>query len=212
MARRAQTLLLLALALPHAGCCGVARWLCGPDASDWVSVSFLTSDEAVRTVLEAIRRDQPDVVSLSLSQDFKARNRLDGMTARLAFQQLKEQNPGLHVAGYATVPAAVDLGPARRGYRLEVHGYELELEVVRAAYWSVTYERERGRGEAGAYLGSLQETVTIEAAEDGTGQVLRLVPLTFPLVGFEAIRPEQVIRAEAGHEWKVDRLAIRELP
>lgn len=212
MARRAQTLLLLALALPHAGCCGVARWLCGPDASDWVSVSFLTSDEAVRTFLEAIRRDQPDVVSLSLSQDFKARNRLDGMTARLAFQQLKEQNPGLHVAGYATVPPSEDLGPTRRGYRLEVHGYELELEVVRTAYWSVTYERERGRGEAGAYVGSLQETVTIEAAEDGTGQVLRLAPLTFPLVGFEAIRPEQVIRAEAGHEWKVDRLEVRELP
>ncbi len=212
MARRAQTLLLLALALPHAGCCGVARWLCGPDASDWVSVSFLTSDEAVRTFLEAIRRDQPDVVSLSLSQDFKARNRLDGMTARLAFQQLKEQNPGLHVAGYATVPPSEDLGPTRRGYRLEVHGYDLELEVVRTAYWSVTYERERGRGEAGAYVGSLQETVTIETAEDGTGQVLRLAPLTFPLVGFEAIRPEQVIRAEAGHEWKVDRLEVRELP
>lgn len=212
MARLAQTLLLSALALPQAGCCGVARWLCGPDASDWVSVSFLTPDEAVRTFLEAIRRDQPDVVSLSLSQGFKARNRLDGMTARLAFQELVAQNPGLHLVGYATVRPGQDVGPGRKRFRLEVHGYELELEVARAAYWSVTYERERGRGEAGSYVGSLQETVAIDATEDGTQQVLRLAPLTFPLVGFEAIRPEQVVRAEAGHEWKVDGLAVRELP
>lgn len=212
MAPRAPILFLLALALPQASCCGVAQWLCGPDASDWVSVSFLTPDEAARTFLEAVRRDQPDIVSLSLSPGFKSRNRLDGLSARLAWDQLRSQYPGIHVVGYAPLPRAEQLAPGRRRYRIEVHGRELTLEVVRSAYWSVTYERERGRGEAGSYLGSLGETTTVEASEDGTQQVLRVGPMTFPLVGFEPIRPEQVVRAETGHEWKVDVVEIRDLP
>ena len=91
--------LVLCSLLPTGGCCSFARFFCGPDKTPWVSVEFDAPESAVRTFLEALRRDDPDVLYLSLSDGYRQRLGIDLMAVNVAWERFREQNPGLHVAG-----------------------------------------------------------------------------------------------------------------
>ena len=138
--RVASLSLLLLLLLPLHGCCSMARLFCGPDRTKWVPVDHASPEAAVRTLLEALRRDDPEMVYLSLSTAYQQRLHLDHATAQLAWARFTEANPGLHVAGYAKVPAAVRHGADRASMSLSIEGHELRVHLVRS-----TVQREIGR-------------------------------------------------------------------
>ena len=129
--------LLLVLAqvgvLPLAGCCTIARGLCGPDRTPWVQVDFATPEATARTFLEALRRDDPDVVYRCLSHECRKRMGIDGLAAQLAWTEVRRQHPYLHVAGYATVPAAERLAADRARVQRDVVGAAVVVELVRQA-------------------------------------------------------------------------------
>src|SRR5688572_13889449 len=105
-------LLLFALVLPLSGCCSLARFFCGPDTTPWVSVRFETPRLAVMTLLEALRRDDPEIVYVSFSQRYQRHHAIDVTTFKILWPRIREENQGLlFLAGYAQVPEPSRLGP-----------------------------------------------------------------------------------------------------
>jgi hypothetical protein len=204
---RGLLLLSLAAALPASGCCSLARFFCGPDRTPWVSVDYTTPERAARTLLEAIRRDEPEIVYRSLSNAYRQQNQLDQAGAVLAWQRLREQNPGLHVAGYAEVPAATPLGPDRARIEVDVEGNRIEIVLVRQRKWEVRWRRPNGTpAEHGLPVATFEGMATIAENDDGSTATLR-APLTFR-IGAE-LPPLAVIEfAGLVAEWKVDHLAM----
>lgn len=209
----------LAACGPTAGCCTLARLFCGPDRSAWVSVDYTTPERAVRTLLEALRRDEPEVVYLSLSNDFRQRLGIDSQSAKLAWPKLREQNPGLHLAGYAEVPPAVRRGPDRAEVRLDVEGQTVDIELFREAYWQVRFERpgdEPGSygppGECGAAIDSFVGFARVEAVADADTDRSRvlLAPLPFEHFGYDSIPLENIDAVGLDRRWKIASLRLLE--
>lgn len=132
---------IVALLLPLTGCCSVARLFCGPDRTPWVSVDFTSPEATVRTLLEALRRDEPTVVYRCLASDYLRTLQLDDATMQLAWRRITAANPGLHVAGYAAVPPARRVGTDRAEVTVEIEGNTLQVLLARTCQWHVRYER-----------------------------------------------------------------------
>ena len=157
-------------ALPLQGCCSVARAWCGPDETPWVSVEFRTPELAARTLLEALRRDDPQVVYDALADDLREQLGLDGLGVELAWPKIRAHYPYLHVAGYAKVPpATVSPDGATASVVVSLEGRRLELALVRQTYWELRYRRpgadlspEQRDARVGRRLEGAEEAVAIE--------------------------------------------------
>ncbi|HEB53556.1 MAG TPA: hypothetical protein ENI87_09920 [bacterium] len=218
---RSSALLLTALsALPLSGCCSLARLFCGPDRSPWVSIDFRTPERAVRTFLEALRRDDPEVVYRALSRGFRSANRLDGAIAKVAWDRIREHYPFLHVAGYAEVPPPRRRDPDHADVQIEVEGTPVRIELVRESYWEVRYSRPGTGpeqpfgppGRWGAPLATLAETVrventTTEFSPDRSRVVI--APLEFQHQMIDEVPLELIESAGVYREWKI--AALRQL-
>ncbi|MGC6486204.1 MAG: hypothetical protein ACON4Z_01035 [Planctomycetota bacterium] len=215
--RRTAALLSLAI-LPLQGCCSVARAWCGPDETPWVSVDFRTPELATRTLLEALRRDDPGVVYDALADDLREQLGLDGLTVELAWPKIRAQYPYLHVAGYAAVPPAAtapDGASARVVVTLE--GRRLALELVRQTYWELRYRRpgaELSAAQRDARVGrritSPEEVVTVELdlEADDDRSLVALRPQVVAHFGVDEIPAANVDSVAVFHAWKVRRLSL----
>ncbi len=218
---RLAAVLVLALCSTTSGCCSLARLFCGPDRTPWISVDFGAPEATVRTLLEALRRDDPETVYFCLSNDFRARLGVDAMTAQLAWPRIREQNPGLHLAGYADVPEPTRRGLDRAAFLLDVEGTAVEVALVRESYYLVRYARVlRGAdgsvafgppGEVGASIPSFEGFAEVEVVDDRVDDRSRvtLAPLTFGHPGFDAIPLDQVERVGLERRWKIDAIRSR---
>lgn len=214
---RPLTLSLLCLsALPLSGCCSIARAWCGPDTSPWVSVDFRTPELATRTLLEALRRDEPQIVYDALSDDLRTQMGINGMALELAWTKIKEQYPYLHVAGYAEVPAArVDAAGSTATLTVDIEGTLLEIGLVRQTYWELRYQRPnkdltpaQRDAQVAHRLDNLTGTVRIEIdaeAEDDRSNV-SLLPRSAEHFGVDEIPVANVESLGVRREWKVRTL------
>lgn len=199
-------LLAAAFALPLGGCCALARGLCGPDTSPWVSVDFASPEAAARTFLEALRRDDPEVVYACLARDCRRELGIDGVAAQLAWPRIRAEHPYLHVAGYATVPAATRRGADAAILRLDVEGHAVELELVRQTKWEVRYRRADGSlYEPGAPVTDLQQWVALRADDAEERSTLAMQPLVFRHDGLEAVPLDAIEFAGVIREWRIRR-------
>ncbi len=157
----------------------MARLFCGPDKSEWISESYATPTATVKTVLEAIRRDDPDVMYRAFSESFKASNGFDNMTYKLAWEQLKETIPGLHLAGYADVPEPT-LGDNGATFVLDIEGRKLRLDLVRQSFLEMHWQREVADdpdappGEIKRRLGSFSQAMSATYLEDAEVETSRI--------------------------------------
>lgn len=208
---------LLAVFLLHlSGCCTMARLFCGPDQSPWVQVSHATPAATLATFLEGIRRDDRDRVYDCLAQSYLRTHGLDRLVANAAWQRLHDEVPGLHLLGYATVPAA----PLRQQdggctYAIEVEGKVLTIDLVRQSYWEVRYRAADGTEKhPGATLDfdSLNGLVAVaKAADDPDGMPqasVAVAPLRFVLPGQDELRLAEVDAVAVGREWKIANIAL----
>lgn len=209
---------MCAAALPLTGCCSVARAWCGPDRSPWISVEFRTPELAARTLLEALRRDEPQVVYDALADELRAQLGVDGLAIELAWPKIKQQVPYLHVAGYAEVSPAV-LGPGgdTATIAVEFDGRRLQMALVRQAYWELRYRRpgadlrpEQREARVGRRLGALAGAVDIRRdpeAEDDVSKVA-LPPQAAAHFGVDEIPPENVESLGVFTAWKIRELTL----
>ncbi|MBL8750262.1 MAG: hypothetical protein JNK78_13935 [Planctomycetes bacterium] len=208
------SLLVILPALPLSGCCSLARFWCGPDKTPWVQQRFDTPLATARTLLEAIRRDDPEVVYLCLSDGYRRRLGIDSMTAVLAWQRIREQNPGLHVAGYANVPAPRRTGDDRATVAVEVEGLTIELDFERQAYWEVRYvsgdgvQLEQGGTTNFAARALVAADPAHPGADDATTRVV-VGPLVLVHDPEAPIAVDALDHVALTRRWKVSDLRVR---
>jgi hypothetical protein len=192
-----------------AGCCSLARWFCGPDKSEWVRVAFDTPETALRTFLEAIRRDNPDRVYECLAEDYKRSKGLDQLVTNVLWQRIREEAPGYHLVGYATIGEPVRQSEGTVTYLLDAEGHRLSVELVQQAFWEVAYRTPAGlQKRPGDYVMTLQPYA--RCVPDGDGERSRLtIDLTFAHGATDPIPLADIEHAGIGREWKVS--GFREL-
>ena len=213
MANRLAVLALLPC-LGLGSCCTMSRLFCGPDKSEWVSESYASPTATVKTLLEAIRRDDPDVIYRCLSEGFRAANRMDNLVAKLAWDQLKAATPGLHLAGYAEVPTPV-IGDNGATFVLDVEGRQMRIDVIREAYLELDWVREDGSlGEMSRPLSSFQQAISLAYLDDPELEFdmsrATFRPFTFEHEGEAGVPLRNVTRAGVVRRWKVAALDLPE--
>lgn len=205
--------------LPLGGCCTMARFFCGPDTSPWVSQRFDAPEHALRTLLEAIRRDNADVVYLCLAPEYKQRLGLDALAANVAWQRLRDATPGLHLAGYAAIPRPDRIADDGATFTLDVEGRKLQVALVRQAYWQVRFLRPDGSiGEQSAAVTSLNTHARVERLpphdpgdeDEDERSSIDVLPLEFRHAGVAAVPLDRIEQAGIGREWKVADLKVLE--
>lgn len=210
--------LLAASVLPTGGCCSVARFFCGPDRTPWVSEDYSSPERAVQTLLEALRRDDPEVVYRSVSRAYREQLGLDSGTLLVAWPEVRAKNPGMHLAGYAAIPAPLVLGPDRMRFELDVEGYRVDVDVVRQRQWTVRYRCADGTElTPGDSLAAARPHVTVDEDADTGVLAVRVAPMVLPTRfdrdgNAEPVRAEQITFAGYYVEWKVDALVARDQP
>lgn len=208
---RATPLALSALlALPLGGCCSFARFFCGPDRSPWVSVDHSSPESTVRTFLEALRRDDPDVVYDCLSDEYRDRLGIDKMVVQAAWDRFRAANPGLHVAGYAEVPAAQRTSPDRAVVTLDVEGIPFGVQLVRLDRWVVRYERPQEPGKQpfppGRFVQALPSFaghVRSEASAKLDHSTLTLSPLVVRHDGIDELGIDAIDSVGLERTWRI---------
>ena len=206
------------LLLPLPGCCSLARFFCGPDRTEWVSVDRSTPTLAVKTMLEALRRSDPDVLYLTLSTRYCEQHGLTQLTASLMWEQFCAANPGLHVAGYAQVPPPTKLTDDRAEFTLDVEGRTVEVSVVRELRWRATFLRDDGLlADKGGPLRSFDDVATIAAEKDAQGvpkERSRLIidRLVVPHTGMDAVPMSRIASAGIDSVWRIDDIRMPEAP
>jgi hypothetical protein len=196
-------LALAALLAVLPGCCSLARLFCGPDRSAWISESFLTADEAMRTVLEAIRRDDTRVLFTALGDDCKKRLGIaDEMAMDVAWKLLQDKVTGIHLLGYGEIKRREPVAPDRVRFAVEAEGHQVQFVLRAVPCWAVYLADGDGRKEHSEYLTSLSEALSGPEGEQGT--------LTVRIAHrrFKAVLPEQIREVRVGYEWKVDEMVV----
>lgn len=195
------------LALPLQSCCSLARLFCGPDKSEWVSARFDTPELTVRTFLEALRRDDPSVIYDCLSDPLRAHLGIDKGTTKMIWPKLRDEVPGLHLAGYATVPQSTRPGKDRAMVDLEVEGRLLPIELVRQCHWEVRYRRPNMTGplanvDRGGQVANVADFVTItpSSKEDYSIVTLKCQKV---ITGSEDVPPEDILSVVLEHTWRI---------
>ncbi len=212
--RRAPCLVVTALLLPLSGCCSLARLFCGPDKSAWVQVDYRTPELALRTLLEAIRRDEPEILYQSLANECRERMHLSSDVMQLAWQQVKAQTPGIHLAGYAEIPAPIRMADGGATFVLDVEGRKLTVDLVRESVWEIGYLRPKGtqgegtRGRYSQRVTSWNSRLHLEPIDDPDRDRSRIVfePFEFEHEGLDSVPLEAIDHIELVRQWKVAAL------
>ncbi len=197
--------------LPLGGCCSLARLFCGPDHTAWVQIDYATPSAAVQTLIEAIRRDAPDVAYECLAATYRERLHLDSTAMAVAWQQLKAAVPGLHLAGYATVPPPRHQTADTAEFALEVEGRPLRVRLAREAAWELRYQRADGSpGRAARPLPTLGAVAQLEPVADPDRDLSRLTvqPMVFEHEGTALAAPAQIEAAGLVQRWKITDLEV----
>lgn len=206
---RARSLVaVLVLTLPQASCCTMARLFCGPDRTAWVPIDFETPEHAVRTMLEALRRDEPEVLYQCLSQDYRRRKGLDSAAVAVAWDQIRKDNPALHLAGYATVPTAVLQDADHATMHLDVEGHALDVGLVRESRWRARFRRENGtQGDDGDMV-PFDGSVSLKPVDGVDSSKVTIRPVTVRHFGSEELPLDRLEFVGFERLWKVDALVM----
>jgi hypothetical protein len=199
------SLAALALTLPQAGCCSLARLFCGPDRTPWVSVDYSTPERAVRTLLEALRRDEPEIVYLSLTDDCRREMKLDNATVKLIWPEFREQNPYLHVAGYAEVPPVTRTSPDRAEVVLDIEGHRLQVRLRRELFRGLRWTRTNGTpADPGDRPETMQAVLRVDVDDEGDTPISTIAPSPWQAPVAVPIDALEFAGIEA--KWRIDAL------
>ncbi|MEY2981851.1 MAG: hypothetical protein RL562_2078 [Planctomycetota bacterium] len=204
---RLVSLVAIAAIVSAPGCCGVARYFCGPDDTAWVQERYDTPSHAVATFREAVRRADAETLQRCLGEGFKRRTGLVGvLEAELAWRRITDEVPGLHVLGYATIDVIRRVDETRAVAQLSLDGTRIELGLQRQPYWEVRWtptDDPEDIERDGRYVGAVGDVVSVEPSPGGLGTT---VSIRVPDLDVTIDQPRQVEFAGFGQEWKIESI------
>lgn len=207
--RHSLALLALPVILPLQSCCTIfGLFGCGTGVPI-AKISWDSPRESLDTLLAAIRASDVKVIYEALSEGFKQANGFDGLGFAIAWEKLRDQVPGLHLAGDAEI---VEEGPGRDAtgqpingryrYLLDAHGYRFEVEFGRRAYWELA-AKDPNSGETqvlGTYVRDLDDHVDVAGIKGAVNARIK----SPELVGLDA---ETFRNLKIGWAFKVRKIA-----
>jgi hypothetical protein len=180
------------------GCCGLcALFGCGGDRQPLVPVSWDSADEALQTLLAAVRFGDRKVIYESLSEEFKAANHLDGLSLAVVWERLAAQIPGLHLVGDARILSSEAPSPDRKHFRLEVHGYRFRIEFAARPGWDMGRRAGEEIIPGGRWVDDLGHLVKAVDPDKGTVSIVIQDP---SLIGTAR---DDIAWVRVGRTWKV---------
>lgn len=195
----------------------MARLFCGPDTSPWVPIEFHSPQATAATFFEAVRRNAPNEIYRCLSAEFKQQQGLDGMVVTAAWDKLAAATPGLHLLGYAALPAAPERATESAvRYAILAEGVAIQLDLVREEYWEVRYRGSDGRTrEASARITEAEWAALVQATAAEPDPVDDMPQARVSLAGKTTVHPgagalteRQIETLAVGREWKINAISV----
>lgn len=189
-------------------CCALCDWWCGPDDSQWISISFATPDHSVSTFREAARRGDSLVAYRCFEPGMLERNGIAGaFEFAVLWDQLDDEIP-LHMIGNSEVSGPDS--PGSHGvveYSLHRLGRTLDLRLVRQDVIELNYyDDDLGLVEGGEYPRSLRGILNVAPTDSGDTRV----GIEFEtLLDLDSLPANRVQRAGIAREWKIRALRAR---
>lgn len=207
MRRWLRASLLVACSPLLSGCCALAGLLCGPDRSEWISVSFRSPAETIATLREALRRDHLDTLYSCLSEDYKRQHDLSQISLTILWERLRDEVPGIHLLGEAEVSEPERLDARHVRYVLTYGSTQIAVRLVRQHLVEVRYRVPEPPGTpdepAARYVASLAPHLRLLETDEFAAQVqLTIADLMLP----PGITATDLTSVTAMHQWKVDDL------
>lgn len=208
--------LLVAALLPAHGCCSLCRAWCGPDETPWFDPGLESPDQAVRTLLEAVRRERLEVLFASMTPGLKRAMGLPTVVEQgVLRERLDEEAPYLFMVGYASPGnASFSEGGERASYDLDVEGRAARLGFVRVALRRIALDVPLLQDDPVVIEdilpeGSFADSFRVDPGPRG-GLVINGLPVALP-DGLQ-VGPDQILAVEYRYEWRLDQLAIDGAP
>ncbi len=215
--RIAGWLVLAPLLSSLSGCCTLARLFCGPDRTPWVPIAHDTPRATLATLLEAIRRDDPDRVYDCLAPGFLTANNLDRVTMNAAWTRVRQEVTGLHLLGYAAIPdTPVAVQDGGVSYVVEAEGHPIRIDLIRQSYQEIRYRDGAGQTQrpgavfdGDTFNGHLQiRDAGRDPIDDVPQSRLELHSVLIPHPGVETLRIDDVDAVILSREWKVANITL----
>lgn len=189
------------------GCCAISQGMvalfCGPSTDPWVKVSYRTPKEALETFQAAVAREDADVISQSLSPDFKRSRGLGRMEVGVVLAWLKKEFPGFHTLGLAKIVATPTQQPTVVEHILEVAFHRFRVRLKRYTFKRVVVAVP-GLDEPipkGDYLPDFSRNLRIIPREETSTVEVRDLEVDVP-----DLLAENILEVTLGRTWKVDLL------
>lgn len=203
---------LLAIA-PLGGCCAISQSLtalfCGPTGDPWVTKDFDTPRTALDTFLGAVARDDVETIYLTLGHSFKQASGIGELEFRAAWQKIKTDTPGIHLADRATISKSPPESATRVTYTLTMNtipAVVIEVAVARQDYWSVTVRPDGSSGPqvTGEVVPKLETYFKVLPHQERSP-----VRLDLPGPEFPGLKTAEFEKMVLGREWKIADLRVR---
>jgi hypothetical protein len=175
-----------------------------------VQIDFRTPRAGLATFMEAVRRDDCQVIYDTLAETFKQQQSLGLFEGCVFWERLKEEQSGLHLLGYAEVTELESL-PGRAAYELEYSGYRFRVELVEQQLWTIFTDLEYA-AEIGRFarvfdpVGESEERVGVVQWPVEEGQTI-VILLPDPAAIGPVVDLSDVQEIRISREWKVDHFA-----
>lgn len=121
------------------GFAALAACVAPPSAEDYLAVGFRTPEQAFASFQTAFAGDQIDLEYRCLSREFRAAQGIDGMTYRLAREELLKEQPFIKWISLGDVIASERLAEDRHRLTVEVKNWvtqqRFHVDLVREDYF-----------------------------------------------------------------------------
>jgi hypothetical protein len=170
-----------------------------PRPQDLLSLGYRTPEQAFSTFQTAVRADDPGLLRLCLSADFKARNKLSEQVMREYWDRLKKQQPFLRKGLADALPE----GPAevrgdRARLRAKSHGHSITLVFAREEFCEAWGGGEKLADESAPF----RKRTGMQEGAQGERWIYGRMPLP------PGVAIDRVTELRFGQEWKIDDFAM----
>src|SRR5690606_34397781 len=151
-----------------------------------------------------IRRDKPKVIYEALSESAKDRYGLGVVEGAIAWEKLRSEVTGLHLAGSARVLGTAREPDGRVRFELELAGRRFTLRVVEQPFWEVSWtDPDDGTPRrAGKFVADRQlRSMLVVQNEDEPALAFTVRDPLLP-----DVRATQLREGRFGRMWKIDEI------